>query len=116
MTIRSEETGRGIWVVSPDGRLDHNLTPKLEQTLNHLLDSNPQGIIVDLGQTTYINSGGLRCLVSAWRRAARQANSLVLCGLSPRLVEIFTMVGFDKVFEIYDTCAQARKHPFIPAS
>jgi anti-anti-sigma factor len=112
VTIRSEETARGIWVISANGRLDQSLTPQLEKTLNQLLDSDPQGIIVDLGQATYINSGGLRCLVSAWRRAKRQANGLVLCGLSPRLTEIFMMVGFDQVFEIYDTCAQAREHPF----
>jgi anti-sigma B factor antagonist len=50
----------------------------------------------------------LRCLVSAWRRAKAGEGSLVLCGLNERLREIFSMVGFDKVFDIHDDCAAAR--------
>jgi anti-sigma B factor antagonist len=96
------------WLIGVNGRLDQSLNPKLEETLNELLDNNIQHLIVDLTHTTYINSGGLRCLVSAWRRAKANQGSLVLCGLNYRLQEIFAMVGFDKVFTIYDNCAEAR--------
>jgi anti-anti-sigma factor len=55
----------------------------------------------------YINSGGLRCLVTAWRRARQAQGDLLLCGLNQRLNEVFTMVGFDKVFGIYSSCEAA---------
>ncbi|MCL4802927.1 MAG: STAS domain-containing protein [Anaerolineae bacterium] len=97
------------WLVSVDGRLDQSLNPKLEDTLNDLLGKERYHIIVDLTQTTYINSGGLRCLVSAWRQAKANGGTLVLCGLNTRLQEIFSMVGFDKLFEIHDDCTAARK-------
>lgn len=96
------------WLVGVDGRLDQTLNPKLEETLNELLDNGHYQLVVDLTQTTYINSGGLRCLVSAWRRAKANEGSLALCGLNSRLQEIFSMVGFDKVFEIHEDCATAR--------
>lgn len=96
------------WLVGVNGRLDQSLNPKLEETLNDLLDNGHFHLVVDLTQTIYINSGGLRCLVSAWRRAKANNGSLVLCGLNSRLQEIFTMVGFDKVFEIRQDCASAR--------
>ena len=57
---------------------------------------------------TYINSGGLRCLVSSWRKARQQSGDLILCGLSSRLHEIFAMVGFDKVFQITTTIEEAQ--------
>jgi anti-sigma B factor antagonist len=97
-----------IWLVGARGRLDQTLTPQLEQNLLDLLNEGHSRLLVDLTEVEYINSGGLRCLVSAWRRARQQEGSLSLCGLNPRLSEIFDMVGFDKVFDIYPTCEAAR--------
>jgi anti-sigma B factor antagonist len=97
-----------VWLVSVGGRLDQNLTPELETTLTSLLDEGHNDFIVDLSETTYINSGGLRCLVSAWRRARANNGSVSLCGLNERLQEIFTMIGFDKVFQIHPDCADVR--------
>ncbi len=91
----------GIWLVGVRGRLDQNLNPQLESTLLQLLADGHYTLIVDLAETTYINSGGLRILVSAWRKAHQHQGNLVLCCLNTRLQEIFTMVGFDKVFKIY---------------
>lgn len=96
------------WLVGVEGRLDQALNTKLEETLNDLLDNGHYHLVVDLTQATYINSGGLRCLVGAWRRAKANEGSLALCGLNSRLQEIFTMVGFDKVFEIHENCDTAR--------
>ena len=96
------------WLIGVSGRLDQSLTPKLEEALNDLLANGHFALVVDLTHATYINSGGLRCLVSAWRRAKANDGTLALCGLNSRLQEIFAMVGFDKVFTIHDDCAAAR--------
>lgn len=96
------------WLIGVNGRLDQSQISELEETLNELLELGHHHLLVDMTHTTYINSGGLRCLVSAWRRAKAHDGSLVLCGLNARLQEIFTMVGFDKVFVIHSDCAEAR--------
>ena len=49
----------------------------------------------------YIASSGLKVLVSAWRRAHDRQGDVVLSGLQPRIVEIFEMVGFDMLFQIF---------------
>jgi anti-sigma B factor antagonist len=97
-----------VWLVGARGRLDQTLTPQLEQNLLDLLNEGHSRLLVDLTEVEYINSGGLRCLVSAWRQARRQNGSLSLCGLNHRLSDIFGMVGFDKVFDIYPNCEAAR--------
>ena len=99
--IWQQEVADGIWVVGVNGRLDQTLTPALEQELTTLLDKGHTHLIVDLSQTNYINSGGLRTLVTGWRKARQQDGTLVLCGLNGRLQEIFGMVGFDQLFQIY---------------
>ncbi|HRQ37331.1 MAG TPA: STAS domain-containing protein [Chloroflexota bacterium] len=109
MTIQQESLPGDIWLVRADGRLDQSQTTLLETALNQLLDDGRVLIIVDLSQASYINSGGLRCLVSAWRRAKQLDGDVLLCGLNDRLQEVFTMVGFDKVFQIHPTLAAAQR-------
>ena len=101
MKIWQEEAADGVWIVGVDGRLDQALNPTLEQHLTTLLEGGQCKLIVDLTQANYINSGGLRTLVTGWRKAKQQDGNLVLCGLNGRLQEIFGMVGFDQLFQIY---------------
>jgi anti-sigma B factor antagonist len=49
----------------------------------------------------YIASSGLKVLVSAWRRAHDRGGDVILSGLQPRIIEIFEMVGFDMLFQIF---------------
>ena len=112
MSVSCQQMDGNVWVVSSRGRLDQSMNPQLEQSLSELLDSGHDRFIIDLSEATYINSGGLRCLVSAWRRTQAQGGDLVLCGLNARLEEIFSLVGFDRVFQIYATYEDAQKHDF----
>ena len=105
-----------IWLVGVNGRLDQPQTQILQDQLNALLDNNHLLIVVDLSKTVYINSGGLRCLVSAWRKAKKQGGDLYLCGLNDRLIEIFSMVGFNRVFQIYPDLETAHKQIVADAS
>ncbi len=103
LEIWQEESADGVWIVGVNGRLDQSLNPTLEQKLTALLDEGCTHLIVDLSQVNYINSGGLRTLVTGWRKARQQEGNLVLCGLNGRLQEIFGMVGFDQLFQIYSS-------------
>lgn len=97
-----------VWLIAARGRLDQELTPALEESLNQMLAKGVYFLLVDMQEISYINSGGLRCLVSAWRKARQQNGDLVLSGLNDRLQEIFAMVGFDKVFQIYPSRAEGQ--------
>lgn len=101
MNIWQETLADDICLVGVNGRLDQTLNPELERLLNSLLDDGNIKLVVDLTQTNYINSGGLRALVTGWRQARQQNGNLVLCGLNGRLLEIFRMVGFDQLFQIF---------------
>ena len=101
MNIWQEALADEIWLVGVNGCVDQTLNQELEQQLTTLLDDGNSKLIVDLSQTNYINSGGLRTLVTGWRKARQQEGNLVLCGLNGRLQEIFGMVGFDQLFQIF---------------
>ncbi|MDX1688777.1 MAG: STAS domain-containing protein [Candidatus Promineifilaceae bacterium] len=107
MSIWQQELTAGVWLVGISGRLDQTQTPDLEEQLDELLRDGHHRIVVDMSEVTYINSGGLRCLVTAWRRAKKEGGNVVLTGLKERVNEVFSMVGFDKVFDVYPTRAAA---------
>ncbi len=96
------------YVIHIIGRLDQSLNADLEAAITTLLDAGGVDLIFDLTETSYINSGGLRTLVSAWRKARARDGSVAICGLNERLDEIFAMVGFDKVFDVFPDCRAAR--------
>lgn len=104
MTVSTEKRPDGTCVVIANGRIDQDQTPQLSQALTDLLEDGFSQLTVNLSEATYINSGGLRCLVTAWRQARQSGGDLTLCGLNDRLDEIITMVGFDKVFRIEPRC------------
>lgn len=86
-------------VLVVNGRFDQEQTADIEDRLNTLLETS-SWIVVDFSDCTYINSGGLRCLVTIWRKAREQGGDLQLRGLNGRLQQIFEMIGFDNVFTI----------------
>jgi len=109
MNIWQEKISDDARMVGVNGRLDQNLTPALEAELLKLLAQGYHHLVVNLHDVTYINSGGLRCLVTAWRQAHQHGGDLKLCGLTERVAKIFSMVGFDRVFQIFEDCEAARQ-------
>ena len=92
------------------GRIDQNTAVSLDQLLDTALSQAPHHpLLIDLTAVTYINSGGLRCLVTARKKANAQQQDLWLCGLNDRLQEIFAIVGFDQLFRIFPDMETARQ-------
>ncbi len=88
-------------VISPAGRLDSSTSLYLEHALEAQLASGRTWLYVDMAAVEYIASSGLKVLVAAWRRAREKGGDVVLSSLQPRLVEIFEMVGFDLLFQVF---------------
>lgn len=97
----------GVYLLTVQGRLDHLVNDRLETELQRFLDNHHVRIIVDLHHVTYINSSGLRILVSSWRKARQSGGDVVLARLTPNVRGVFELVGFDKLFTICDTVESA---------
>lgn len=109
MSIWQQHLVDDIWLVGVHGRLDQRVTPSLEQTLLDEIQAGHIQLLIDLSQVNYINSGGLRCLVTAWRQARAKGGNVSLFGLNSRLSEIFSVAGFDQVFQIFPDQQQAQE-------
>lgn len=96
-------------LLTPAGRLDAAGARPLETELKEHIDAGEVDILMDLENTQYISSDGLRVLLAAQKQAKKRGGALKLCCLNRRLVDIFEMSGFDRVFEIFENRDQAAK-------
>ncbi len=104
----SQEALEPPWpCLAPQGRLDALTVPQFEQSLHEHLAQNAR-LIVDLADVVYISSSGLRALLTARRLAQSRGGDIKLCRLSSRVQAVFEMVGFTRVFDIYDSVEAAQ--------
>ena len=52
------------------GELDIAVAPQLASAVENALDAAPPALVIDLSETTFLDSSGARCLVRAGKRAA----------------------------------------------
>jgi anti-anti-sigma factor len=57
--------------------------------------------VLDVGRVGFFDSAGMAALLSLQKRAAQRRGKVVLACLNRPVEEVFRMVGFDVVFEVY---------------
>lgn len=86
--------------IKTDKKIDAATAPKLDAKLKEVLKAGEQELIVDMDETTYISSVGLRAFVSAQKKINKTGGSMVLKNVKPCIVEIFEVTGFAGVLTI----------------
>lgn len=107
MTVRTHPLEDELWAVEPVGRIDARLSPALEGALDELIGQGHHRLIVDLSQASYIASAGLKALLTGLRRARASGGDVRLAAVGDRVAEILSMSGFDRVFSVHPSTAQA---------
>ncbi|MBI3286483.1 MAG: STAS domain-containing protein [Chloroflexi bacterium] len=104
----TEKAYKRCLLLKVGGRIDHETAPDLEKRFDKIFKKGQYRLVVDLSDTGYISSAGLRALVSALKKARRfNRGDVRLAGLSPRLKETFQLVGFHHIFQIFDQVVDA---------
>jgi anti-anti-sigma factor len=75
----------------------------LNLALTDEFDRAPGDYIIDLSATDYVGSAVLGLLVNIRSRVRRSGGRLVLCRLSPRILEIFRIGSLESLFTISAT-------------
>ena len=94
--IHSEQTANGITIKIGD-RLDTNTAPELREVLRGIPD-HTECLTIDLGNTYYVSSAGLRELLIARQRF--RENRMRIISVSDTVMEIFQATGFDIILPL----------------
>ena len=81
-------------------KIDAASAPKLDARLKELLAVGETELTVDMEETTFISSVGLRAFVSAQKELNKTGGSMVLTHVKPCILEIFEVTGFAGVLTI----------------
>jgi anti-sigma B factor antagonist len=96
-------------VVDLNGYLDAHTAPQLEEAFRELLEDNRYNIIVNFSELTYISSAGLGVFMAFIEDVRSNQGDIKLVGMSPKVYNVFDLLGFPTLYEIYDDELQAQQ-------
>jgi anti-sigma B factor antagonist len=94
-------------VVSVAGEIDLFTAPEFKQRVSAPIDEGRTHVVVDLTETTFIDSSSLGVLIGAHRRLRRLEGRLVIVCSNDAIVKTFRITGLDGVFTIVGTLDEA---------
>ncbi len=90
-------------------KLDISNTLEVREQIKQIIEQDDcLGLIVDLSDTTFIDSSGLATLISGLKLMRSKDGQLVLANMGAEARTIFDLTRMDLVFAIYPTVQDAR--------
>lgn len=90
-------------VVAVRGDVDLFTAAELKAVFAEAIDSGRTRIIVDLAETTFLDSSALSVLMATRNRLRSRDGALAIANLNENLTPIFRMTGLDQTFTILPT-------------
>jgi len=91
-----------VQVVIPSGILDSTQATSINAQVDEALDTGAKTLLVDLKETTFVDSSGLGTLVSALKRTREKGCQMAVCSINPQVKMLFELTSMDQVFEIFE--------------
>jgi anti-sigma B factor antagonist len=101
LRVETEHVGDHV-VVRPVGVVDFGTVTVLRTALQAVFLHGSAHVVLDLDQTTFIDSTGLGALVSVRRRAHAFRGSLKIVCHQPQVLRVFQVTRLDRVFEFVE--------------
>ena len=89
-----------ITQVQLSGEFDFSSQDELKQVFDEALRAAAPKIQIDMQKTVFIDSSVIRFLLKLHDNARKNKKSLSIINCNERIYEIFTIGGFDQVFDI----------------
>ncbi len=96
------EVADGLVRVALRGELDLSTVNKVEEELQALEADGAPLIVLDLSRLSFLDSTGLRCLVTADQRAREAGRRLVLVRGPDAVQRVFTITRLEERLEMVD--------------
>jgi anti-sigma B factor antagonist len=94
-------------VIEVSGEIDVYTAPRLREKIISLVDAGKYHLIVDMEDVEFLDSTGLGVLVGGLKRVRSHDGGIDLVFTQVRILRIFRITGLSKVFDIYDSVADA---------
>ncbi len=106
MDIKIQDMRRAT-LVEVKGRVDSTNATTLGESLKEQMDAGRVHLVLDLSKVDYMSSAGLREMITARNRLKTVNGDLRLVSPSAYVKDTLKMVGFDTIFQTFDTQVEA---------
>ncbi len=99
-----------VTILTPKGMLlGGKETDELQSKIKELADAGNKKLLINLGQTTFMNSVSLGVLIAGHSNYAKREAKLKLCAVDKKIQNIFVVTKLALVFDVYDEEPEALK-------
>jgi len=99
LTLETERSAARA-VVSVHGELDAYSAPQLDDEVSQLLADGVTDLVLDLSSTKFLDSSGLRAILTVHSQLAERSGRLVLRAPSEPVRRLFDITGLTEEFTI----------------
>ena len=89
-------------IVALEGEIDLSLVPEAERLIAEAEAEKPGRLVIDLRQVTFMDSSGLRVLLTAHRRAGEEGRDFALVKGSDTVTRLLDVTGLSERLELLD--------------
>lgn len=90
-------------IIRPAGILDGTRVEELRCSVDQILEGTSPVILIDLEETTFIDSSGLGALVSTLKSVRAANRKLYFCAPNAQIKMVFELSGMDQAFEVFES-------------
>ena len=94
-------------VVAVRGEIDLFTAPELKTALGEAMEAGKSRLVVDLSETTFLDSTALGVLIGAIKRLRARDGALTIVNTEPTIAKTFEITGLDQIFTITETRDEA---------
>ena len=94
-------------VLAVRGEIDLFTAPELKQVLAESIEGGRIRIVVDLTDTTFLDSTALGVLIGAVKRLRSRDGALAIVNVDDNIAKTFEITGLDQIFTIVPTRDEA---------
>ena len=105
--IKDRTVDRDTHVVAVSGEVDLFTAPEFKQRVMAPIAAGVDRVVVDLTETTFVDSSSLGVLIGAHRRLKSRGGRLVVACDREAIVKTFRITGLDSVFSLVDSVEAA---------
>jgi anti-sigma B factor antagonist len=99
-----------VTVLTPKGMLlGGKETDELQGKIKELAEAGNKKLLINLGQTTFMNSVSLGVLIAGHSNYAKRSAKMKLCAVDKKIQNIFVVTKLSLVFDVYDSEDEALK-------
>ena len=94
-------------VVAVRGEIDLFTAPELKAALTDAIEEGRTRVVVDLSDTTFLDSTALGVLIGAVKRLRSRDGRMTIVNVDPNIAKTFEITGLDQIFTIRATRDEA---------